>query len=75
MSKIIIDLSKRIQINDMYFITVGRLFMAIFIIVFQLLGMLCLNGWNFSPEMFFLLSTFVLSLGKEEKKKEPIIPM
>jgi len=70
MGEIVIDLSKRIQINDTYYLTLGRLFMSIFIIVFQLLGMLALNSWVFTPEMFFLLSTFVLTLTKDEKKAE-----
>jgi len=64
-----VDLSKRrIKINSTYQITLGRILMVGFITLFQILGIMCMNSWALVPEVFFLMSNAVLTLGKYEEE-------
>ena len=59
-------LSRKVTVNDNYEISLGRLVFSSFIIGFQILGIICLNGWTVTPEVFFTLSSYVLSLQKRQ---------
>lgn len=61
---------KRIYINDTLEIGCGRLVFMGLIVMFQVLGIMCCNNWVVTPEIFFVLSTFIGSFKKVKKEKE-----
>ena len=56
------DLTRSVKINKRFEITLGRFLLASLIIIFQMLGILCLNDWQLVPEIFFVLSSFFRNL-------------
>lgn len=59
-----VDLTKRIKINDNYQITYGRLLLIFLLTLFEVLGILCLNDWVLVPEVFFTLANAFMLLSK-----------
>lgn len=55
-------LARKIMINDKIEITLGRLLFTSLLTLFQILGIMAMNGWTFSPEIFILLSNLIFSL-------------
>ena len=56
------DLSKTIKINDKFEISYGMILVTFLITLFECLGIIAMNGWQFTGAVFFLISNTILLL-------------
>ncbi len=59
---------KKVKINEHLEITLGRFLIFVFVLLFQILGILCVNNWVFTPSVFFTLSSSIFLFQKQSEK-------